>query len=100
MLQYKSNMFRVVQTFLRLPRLASQFSVGKESGGCIHNTVLRAVLCPQGEFIWWLKWWWIYNVGGYQVVVPLGKVLGWLYLLGKWVRLFNPFASKASGLGR
>ncbi len=38
-------------------------------------------------------------MGGYQVVDPLGKVLGWLYLLGKWVRLFNPFASKASGFG-
>ncbi len=35
--------------------------------------------------------WWII-----EMVVPLGKVLGWLYLLGKWV---NPFASKASGFG-
>jgi hypothetical protein len=29
----------------------------------------------------------------------LGKVLGWLYQLGKWVRLFRPFAYKASGFG-
>ena len=33
------------------------------------------------------------------MMVPLGKVLGWVYLLGKWVRLFNPFESKASGFG-
>jgi hypothetical protein len=31
----------------------------------------------------------------YQVVVPLGKVLSWIYLLGKWFGLFNPFALKA-----
>ncbi len=35
----------------------------------------------------------------YPVVVPLGKVLGWLYLLGQWVRLFDLFASKAFGFG-
>jgi hypothetical protein len=42
--------------------------------------------------------WW-FNLVVYPLVVPLGKVLGWLYLLGQWVRLFNPFASKASGFG-
>jgi hypothetical protein len=35
----------------------------------------------------------------YPVVVPIGKVLGWLYLMGPWVRLFDPFASMASGFG-
>ncbi len=35
----------------------------------------------------------------YSVVVPFGKVLGWLYLMGQWVRLFDPFASMAFGFG-
>jgi hypothetical protein len=43
----------------------------------------------------------VYSLVVYSMVVYviLGKVLGWFYLLGKWVRLFSPSSSKASGSG-
>ncbi len=51
----------------------------------------NAAVCHKAWFgvsVWWFTWW-----------LDLGKASGQLYLLGKWVRLFKPFDSKASGFG-